>query len=92
MADVGSVAGIIAASATVITAIGGVIVSLRVLVPIKNQGEATSKIVNGQRTDAAAYAQQLRRALADAGIRIPDDASLPAAPPPDDGPTSSAVS
>lgn len=74
---VGSIAGIITATTSLIVAIGGLIVSLKVLIPIKKTAEVTHSIVNQAKTNADAYQQDLRTALQQAGVDIPPDKSLP---------------
>jgi uncharacterized membrane protein len=79
-------------SAAVITAISSALVAFSLLVTamagafvmlwreIKANSKATEQVhvmVNQQRTDSMRYQQALRQALTDAGIPVPDDASLP---------------
>jgi hypothetical protein len=78
-------------NAAVITAISSAIVALSLLVTamagafvllwreIRANSKATEDVhvmVNQQRTDSMRYLQVLRQALTDAGIPVPDDASL----------------
>lgn len=74
--DIGSIAGICTAAGTMATAIAGIVVSLKVLVPIKKTGETTHTIVNQQRTDAARYQADLVAALQANNIIVPEDKSL----------------
>jgi hypothetical protein len=72
-----SIPGIITAVAAVITAAGGFIVSIRVLIPSLKTAEDTHKIVNQQRTDMQNYNRALTRTLKDHGIDLPVDQSIP---------------
>jgi hypothetical protein len=76
-----SVAGIITAVATGLTALGGVIATLAVLIPILRGTREIHKIVNQQRTDMENFQRALIRALIDAGVPVPVDQSLPKTPP-----------
>ena len=71
--------GIITAVASVITALGGLLVSVTVLVPLLRTARQTHEIVNQQRTDMSVYQRDLKRALDEAGVEVPDDQSLPGA-------------
>lgn len=75
MAD-SSVAGIVGASAGVISAIGLLIGALPALIKVLRQVREVHKIVNQQRTDMANYQRALERALTDAGIAVPVDQSI----------------
>jgi hypothetical protein len=82
-------AGVITAVATVVTAIGGLVLAVAVLIPnLRASREAIAKvdqvhtIVNQQRTDAQRYQVALVRALRKAGVEVPDDQSLTEAQPP----------
>jgi hypothetical protein len=93
LADVApsTAAGIITATATLFTAIGGLIIAFGVLWPILKatrttivQSAATAKkvddvhtLVNQQHTDLQRYQVALLTALRNAGIDIPVDQSLP---------------
>ena len=68
-------AGSITAIATVITALGGLVLAVGVLIPILRTTRSTHKIVNQQRTDMMNYQRALIKALQSAGIDIPDDQS-----------------
>jgi hypothetical protein len=68
---------LITAIATVITAMGGLIVSLFVLVPSLRVAKITHNLVNQQRTDSINYQNALIRALKDAKINVPIDQSQP---------------
>jgi hypothetical protein len=63
----GTVAGIVTALATMVTAIGGIYLGRRV--------QEVHKIVNQQRTDMLQYQKALIAALSAAGIAIPADQS-----------------
>lgn len=76
-------AAIITAVATVLTALGGLVLALAVLVPtLRAARRAESAVaevhtmVNQQRTDAARYTAVLVDALRSAGMNVPDDQSL----------------
>jgi hypothetical protein len=89
-----TLAGVITATATVITALGGLALAIAVLLPAlraSRAAEANSAktiaevakvhtIVNQQRTDAQRYQIALVTALQDAGIKVPADQSLSMAP------------
>jgi hypothetical protein len=72
-----SLPAIITAIAATITAVGGVIVSLTVLLPMFRTAKETHKIVNQAHTDSVNYQNALIRALKDAGIVVPIDQSQP---------------
>ena len=81
-----TLAGIITASATVLTALGGVVLAISVLIPILRNSRTTMAqvgqvhtIVNQQRTDSQRYIIALTEALRKQGIEIPVDQSLPVA-------------
>lgn len=83
MAD-STTAGIITAVATALTALGGLILAISVLVPIlrstrrvETQVGVVHTIVNQQRTDAQRYNIALSEVLRAHGIDIPVDQSLP---------------
>ena len=77
MSNLGTVAGIIAAIATSITALGGLVVSIKVLIPMLRTGRDTHKIVNQQRTDMQNWNRALVRTLRAHDIDIPVDQSKP---------------
>jgi hypothetical protein len=70
-------AAIITAGASLITALGGLILAFTVLIPLLKTSKDTHKIVNQQRTDMMSYNRALLRALRDADVTIPQDQSLP---------------
>ena len=85
-----SIANLVTAIASVLIAIGGVITSLTVLLPILRGTKANARsivevhtIVNQQRTDSLRYQERLIEALTAAGIAVPADSSLRG---PDGGP------
>jgi hypothetical protein len=82
-----SVAGIITASATVLTAAGGLFLALAVFLPTmrktreiaeesRQQISAVHVIVNQQRTDMERYIRALTAALRSAGVEVPADQSI----------------
>jgi hypothetical protein len=73
-------AGIITAFATLLTALGGLILALKTIVPMKREVHATHKIVNQDKTDRDNFNRALIRALESHGIEVPLDQSLPDAP------------
>lgn len=89
----GSAADIITAFATVLTAVGGLVLAFAVLLPILRKTKTTEvavvaalvateqvhTMVNQQRTDAQRYQEALVRALHSAGVEVPIDQSI--APP-----------
>jgi hypothetical protein len=68
-------AGVITAIATVLTAAGGLVAAIRLLIPILHQTKEVHKIVNQQRTDMMRYQRALEHALKHAGIALPIDQS-----------------
>jgi len=76
-------AGIITAIATVITALGGLILAFSVLLPILKQVKQVHTIVNQQRTDQQRYNIALVELLKKHGIEVPIDQSLPVTHAPD---------
>jgi UPF0716 family protein affecting phage T7 exclusion len=78
-----SVATLVTAIATALIAIGGVITSVTVLLPILRGTRANSRqiievhtMVNQQRTDQLRYQERLIEALTAAGVAVPPDSSL----------------
>lgn len=75
-----SVAGVITAVATVLTAAGGLFLALAVFLPAlrktQRDVEKVHVIVNQQRTDAKRYQERLIEALHSAGVPVPTDSSL----------------
>jgi hypothetical protein len=82
-----SVAGIITASATVLTAAGGLFLALAVFLPTmrktreiaeesRTQISAVHVIVNQQRTDMERYIRALTARLRSAGVDVPADQSI----------------
>jgi hypothetical protein len=87
-----SIVGIITAAATVITALGGLLLALAVFLPqmrkTREIAEESRKgitqvhmIVNQQRTDMLRYQRALTDALRRAGVEVPADQSLDPADP-----------
>lgn len=72
-----SLAGVITAIGVCLTALGGLVATIGVFIPILRQTKATHKIVNQQHTDMVRYQSALVRALQRAGIEVPEDQSLP---------------
>jgi len=64
----GTIAGMITAAATLVTAIGGLLLAIKVIMP-------THKIVNQQRTDMLRFQTVLINTLSEHGIAIPEDQS-----------------
>jgi hypothetical protein len=71
----GSVVGSVTAFATMLTALGGFLVAIRVLIPTRKQIQAVHTIVNQQKTDMERYQRALVAALSEHGITIPVDQS-----------------
>jgi len=71
----GTIAGTITAVATLVTAIGGLLLALKVIMPSKRQVEEVHKIVNQQRTDMRRYITVLERAVTEGGLDMPEDQS-----------------
>jgi uncharacterized membrane protein len=74
-------AAIVSAVAAAVTALGGLIVSVFVLVPSLRVQKVIHKIVNQQRTDMQNYQRVLVATLQAHGISIPHDQSAPQLPP-----------
>jgi hypothetical protein len=70
-----SLAGIITAFATLLTAIGGFIVAMKVIIPMKTETTKILTHVNQQHTDLVRRITVLTRALVKEGIQIPEDQS-----------------
>ena len=70
-------AAVATAAASVITAIGGIILSVAVLIPLYRTSQSTHALVNQQRTDGINYQNALIRALKSAGVNVPVDQSAP---------------
>ena len=68
---------IIVAIASSVTAVGGIIVSITVLIPLLRTSKSTHQIVNQQHTDSVNYQNALIRALKERGIDVPIDQSQP---------------
>lgn len=71
-----SLAGAVTAFATVITALGGLVMAFGVLIPILRTTRSTHVIVNQQRTDMLRREAALKKLLAFHGIEIPEDPSV----------------
>jgi len=71
----GTIAGTLTAAATMLTALGGLLVAIKVLVPTKKQIQEVHTIVNQQKTDMERYQRALVATLAEHGITIPADQS-----------------
>lgn len=85
-------AGIITAIAAAITAFGGLVLAVTVLIPMLKTVNTTHRIVNQQRTDMQRYIAAQNQLLKKHGIEPPIDQSLPippdeVPPPGTDGPT-----
>lgn len=83
-------AGLVTAVATVITALGGLVLAIGVLIPIlrntrdtKAQVQSVHTIVNQQHTDQQRYIIALTEILRAQGIEVPVDQSLPVTGHPD---------
>lgn len=72
-----SLAGVVTAFASVITACGGLVLSFTVLIPLLRTARSTHRIVNQERTDRLNYQAALIRALESKGIEVPVDQSAP---------------
>lgn len=77
-----SITGIITAFATAITALGGLVAALVILIPLLRETRKVHTIVNQQRTDMLRYQRALLATLRAHGIEPPADQSLE----PGDGP------
>jgi hypothetical protein len=70
---IAEIAVLVTAIATLLTALGGMFVALKYVVP-------THKIVNSEKTDRLRFIAALEQALRVAGVAIPVDQSLPIPP------------
>jgi hypothetical protein len=70
-------AGVITALATLVTALGGFVVAIKVLVPNRRDTQEIHKIVNQQRTDMLRFQRALIKTLVEHGVKVPEDQSLP---------------
>lgn len=70
-------AAIITTGASVITALGGVIVAFTVLIPSLHIAKNTHTLVNQSHTNAINYQNALIRALKENNIEVPVDQSAP---------------
>lgn len=73
--EASEIIAIATAIATVITAIGGVIIAIRTA-EVKKTVEHTKDLVNSRYTDLVSYQERLVATLQNAGIKIPGDVSL----------------
>lgn len=69
-------AATITAIATLITAIGGLLLSFTVFIPMFRTAKSTHKLVNQRFTDITNFNSALIRALNDNGVKVPIDQSL----------------
>ena len=74
------VATLVTAIGVTITAVGGLIVSVTILLPQLRLSKNTHALVNQQHTDITNYNRALIRALKSAGIDVPIDQSFPEEP------------
>lgn len=72
-------AALLTAAAAAVSALGGLVVAVTLLLPTLRAARSTHEIVNQHQTDMSVYQRDLQRALTVAGIEIPDDKSLPGA-------------
>lgn len=85
---------VITAVATAITAVGGLVLAVSVLIPtLRATRQAVANVaevhtmVNQQRTDMLRYNEDLVNALNSAGVAVPTDRSLRLPPKPERGST-----
>lgn len=71
----GSLAQILTALATMLTAVGGLVVTLKVMLPNYQLNKTTHTIVNQQRTDMLRFQAVLIGELKKHNIEIPQDQS-----------------
>ena len=71
----GTFAQTLTAIATLATALGGLVVTFKVMLPNFRVNKETHVIVNQQRTDMQRYIKALQKTLAAHGIDAPDDQS-----------------
>jgi hypothetical protein len=73
-------AEIITAIATALTAMGGLLLAVKVLIPTKRVAEEVHHMVNQEKTDRLRFQAVLIQKLDEAGIEIPIDQSVPLPP------------
>lgn len=73
--QVGTLAGMLTAIFTALTALGGVLVAFKILIPNLKQTKEVHEIVNQQRTDMQRYLKVLEATLTAHGIELPEDQS-----------------
>jgi len=70
------IAAIISALAALVTAVGGVLIAYRVLIPIVRKTDEVHALVNSNREDMLRREEVLIAALQHAGVKIPPNAAL----------------
>lgn len=75
-----SITGIITAASTFVVAVGGLLATLVILIPLLRETRSVHKIVNQQRTDLLRYQRALLATLRAHGIEPPADQSLEPGP------------
>lgn len=73
--DWGTIAGGLTAAATLLTAVGGLVVTFKVMVPNFQVNKSTHQIVNQQRTDMLRFQAVLIDTLKQHEIEVPQDQS-----------------
>ena len=74
------IAEIITAIATALTALGGLLLAAKVLIPTKRVAEEVHHMINQEKTDRLRFQAALIQKLNEAGIEIPVDQSVPLPP------------
>ena len=71
----GTIAGLITAICTALTALGGLLVTVKVMIPNFRVNKETHTIVNQQRTDMKRYTEVLKKFILSQGLELPEDQS-----------------
>ena len=71
--EASTVVALVGAGAALVTAIGGLVASLTVFLPILREARAVHTLVNQQHTDMKRYQRLLVMSLRQHGIEVPDD-------------------
>lgn len=69
----GTIPGWITAGATLLTAVGGLLLAIKAIIPTKQQIDVVHTLVNQETVERKRYTRILIRALESAGIEVPED-------------------
>lgn len=78
MSRVNELANVVTAFVAVITALGGLLVALKAVIPLLRKTQEIHVMVNSQRQEAARFQALLVAKLTEAGIAVPLDKALSA--------------